>query len=101
MSRYDFLGLAHTVSLQTRFSTVEQRAMLSYLIPQLFDNENLSLTMSGLFDLSHDVRTFAARRWEASAQLAQRISRVYSMQYRVTFRRVGISDLAISPQLLS
>ncbi len=100
VSRFDFLGLAHTVSLQTRFSTVEQRAILSYLIPQLFDNENLSLTMSGLFDLSHDVRTFAARRWEASAQLAQHISRVYSMQYRVTFRRVGISDLAISPQLL-
>ncbi len=100
ISRLNFLGLAHTVSLQTRISTIDKRAVLSYLIPQLMGNENLSFTMSGLFDDSQDIRTFAARRWEGSVQLAQRISRVYSMQYRITFRRVDISNLAISAKLI-
>jgi outer membrane protein insertion porin family len=100
LSRLNFLGLAHTVSLQTRFSTIDQRAVLSYLVPQFSGHENLAVTVSGLFDDSRDIRTFAARRWEGSVQLAQRISRANSMQYRFNFRRVTISDLVISPNLL-
>ncbi|PYT12080.1 MAG: hypothetical protein DMG59_24615, partial [Acidobacteria bacterium] len=100
LSRLNLLGLGHTVSLQTRASTVEQRALLSYLLPQFSGNENLSLTFSGLFDYSHDVRTFAARRWEGSVQLGQRLSRANTLQYRFSFRRVTITDLKISPELI-
>jgi outer membrane protein insertion porin family len=100
VSRLNFLGLARTVSLQTRFSTLEQRALLSYTAPQFLGNENLTATVSGLFDSSRDVRTFAARRYEGSAQLAQRLNREYSLQYRFTFRRVTTSDLVISPELI-
>jgi outer membrane protein assembly complex protein YaeT len=100
LTRLNFLGLAHTVSLQTRFSTVDQRAVLSYVAPQFKGYEDLTLTVSGLFDKSHDVRTFAARRWEGSVQLAQRLSRANSVQYRYAFRRVTTSDLVISPDLL-
>ncbi len=100
ISRLNLFGMARTLSLQTRFSTIEQRAVLSYTAPQFSGNENLTLTVSGLFDLSHDVRTFAARRWEGSMQLAQRLTRANSMQYRFTYRRVSISDLVISPELI-
>ena len=100
LTRINFLGLAHTVSLQTRFSTIEQRAVLSYVIPQLAGSPNLSLTVSGLFDNSRDIRTFAARRWEGSVQLAQRITRAVSMQYRLTFRYVTLSNLVVSPELV-
>ncbi len=100
ISRLNLFGMGRTLSLQTRFSTIEQRAVLSYTAPQLLGNENLTLTVSGLFDVSRDVRTFAARREEGSIQLAQRITRANSMQYRFTYRHVTISDLVISRDLI-
>ncbi len=100
VSRLNLFGEGRTLSLQTRFSTIEQRVLLSYIAPQLTGNPNLTLTMSGLFDDSRDIRTFVARRWEASVQLAERLTRAYSIQYRLTFRRVDISNVVISPELI-
>jgi outer membrane protein assembly complex protein YaeT len=100
VSRLNLFGEGRTLSLQTRFSTIEQRVLLSYIAPQLTGNPNLTLTISGLFDDSRDIRTFAARRWEASMQLAQKLTRANSVQYRLTFRRVDISNVVISPELI-
>ena len=100
ISRLNLFGEARTLSLQTRISTIEQRALLSYTAPQLFDDEDLTLTISGLFDNSHDIRTFSAQRAEASIQLAQRLTRAHSIQYRYTFRHVVIGDVLISPELI-
>ena len=100
VSRLNVLGLGHTVSLQTQVSTLRKRALLNYLVPQFEGHENLSLTFSPLFDDSNDVRTFSARRVEGTVQLAQKISRTYSFQYRYTFRRVTLdqNSLKIAPQ---
>jgi outer membrane protein assembly factor BamA len=38
------------------------------------------------------VRTFSARRWEGTVQLAQRLSRANSFQLRYTFRRVTLDQ---------
>lgn len=100
ISRNNFLGLGHTISLQTRFSSFQKRGVLSYTAPQFKGNENLSLTFSSLFDDSNDVRTFSARRIEGSTQLTQKLSRANSFQYRVVFRRVSQSDLKIDPLLV-
>ncbi len=100
VSRINFLGLGHTVSLQTQVSTLRQRALASYSAPQFEGHENLSLTFSALFDDSNDVRTFSARRWEGTVQLAQKVSRANTFQYRYTFRRVSLdpNSLKIAPQ---
>jgi outer membrane protein insertion porin family len=100
ISRLNLLGLAHTLSLQTLASTLEQRAVASYLAPQFTGHENLTFTVSALFDNSRDVRTFAAQRWEGSLQLGQRLSRANSLQYRLSYRRASVKDLKISPQLI-
>jgi len=102
VSRINFLGLGHTISLQTRASNIQQRVLLSYFAPQFQSKENLNLTIIGLFDSSRDVRTFAARRLESSIQLGQRLSRANSIQYRYAFRRVGVdqNSLNINPQLI-
>lgn len=102
VSRINFLGLGHTVSLQSRASNIQQRVLLSYFAPQFQNSENLNLTIIGLWDSSRDVRTFAARRLEGSIQLGQRFTRANSMQYRYAFRRVGVDDnsLNINPQLI-
>jgi outer membrane protein insertion porin family len=100
VSRINVMGLGHTVSLQTQVSTLRKRALASYTAPQFEGHENLSLSFSPLFDDSTDVRTFSARRVEGTVQLAQKISRANTFQYRYTFRRVTLdqNSLKIAPQ---
>jgi outer membrane protein insertion porin family len=101
ISRLNFLGLAHTISLQSLVSTIEQRVSLTYQAAQFYGHENLTLTFTGLFDDSHDIRTFVAHRLEGSVQLAQKLSRVYTIQYRYTIRRVTVpQDALVSPLLI-
>ncbi len=100
ISRLNVLGLGHTISLQTLISTLEQRALLTYVAPQFLGNPKLSWQISGLFDLSHDIRTFTSQRREGSVQLAQKLSRANTLQYRYTYRDVDISNLKISKDLV-
>jgi outer membrane protein insertion porin family len=101
ISRLNFLGLGHTATLQTLVSTLEQRALFTYLIPQLENNRNLNLQFSGFFDISKDVRTFSARREEGSVQLGQRLSKANSAQYRFVYRKVNILGTPlVTPELI-
>jgi outer membrane protein insertion porin family len=100
VSRINFMGLGHTLSFQSKLSNIRQQALLSYIAPQFIGNENLSLTLSALYDSSHDVRTFSAIRREASVQLGQRVSKADTLQYRIVFRRVTQTDLLIDPLLV-
>ena len=102
INRSNFLGLAHTISLRGQLSSFQQKVAITYLAPQFKGRDNLNLTLSSLFDDSRDVRTFAARRWEASVQLGQKLSKANSIQYRYSFRRVSIdaNTLKINPQLI-
>ena len=101
ISRLNFLGLGHTVSLQTRISTLEQRVLANYLAPQFEGNPNLNLQFSALFDSEHDNRTFSSLRKEGSVQLGQRLTRAFSIQYRYTFRKVNVLGIPlITPELI-
>ncbi len=72
ISRLNLFGEAQTLALQTLVSTLEQRALLTYTIPQFENNPKLTLIIAGLFDISKDVRTFSARREEGSLHSAGR-----------------------------
>ena len=101
VSRLNFLGTGHTIGLQTLVSTLEQRVQLTYFAPQFEGSPNLNLQFIGLFDISHDVRTFSARREEGSVQLGQKLSRANSIQYRYTFRKVNILGTPlVTPELI-
>src|SRR5205085_3254649 len=101
ISRLNFFGLGHTVGLQTRVSTLEQRALLTYLAPQFEGNPNLNLQIAGLFDISRDVRTFSARREEGSIQLGRKLTKAKTVQFRYTFRKVNILGTPLmTPELI-
>ncbi len=100
ISRINLLGLGQTLGLQTAASTIEQRAALTYFIPQFGALSNLNLTATGLIENSNDIRTFTAHRREASLQLGQKLSRAYSLQYRAVFRDVTLSNLKINQLLV-
>jgi outer membrane protein insertion porin family len=102
VNRTNFLGLGHTVGVQTRLSNIQRRILLTYLAPQFRDSDRFSLTTTALYDDARNVRTFNSKRLEASMQLAQRLSLANSIQYRLTFRRVTIDQetIKIDPSLI-
>jgi outer membrane protein assembly factor BamA len=74
------------------------------LIPHLADVQGRDLTFTVLYDTSLNVRTFAARREEASVQLSNKFSKSLTAQFMYSYRRVSVSDIVIPtlliPQLL-
>jgi outer membrane protein insertion porin family len=100
ITRLNFRGRAHTVSLKTQASTLQRRGLFTYLAPSFQNKEKLTLSFTTLADDSRDIRTFTARRYEGSVQLAQNVSRIYTALYRFSYRVVKVSDLQISPLLI-
>lgn len=100
ITRLNLLGLGQTLGVQTALSTIRQRASITYFVPRAFNRESLNFSITGLFDNSSDIRTFSARRKEASVQLGQRLSRAYTLQYRFVFRNVTLSNLKIQQLLV-
>jgi outer membrane protein assembly complex protein YaeT len=102
VTRINLWGNGHSVSLRTRASTLEKRALLNYTWPRFRRNPNLSLSFTGLYEDSRDVRTFSYKRYEQSEQVTQRISKATTFFYRYTFRRVDVdqSTLKITPLLI-
>jgi outer membrane protein assembly factor BamA len=102
VTRNNLWGLAHSLSLRTRASTLNQRALLNYSWPRFYNRSTLALSFTGLYENSRDVRTFSFRRQEGSVQLSQRLSKATTLFYRYTYRRVSVdeSTLKITPFLI-
>ena len=101
VSRQNFLGLGHTVSLQGVYSSIEKRGSLTYLQPRLFGVEGQNLSYSLLYDDTLDVRTFAARREQASVQLSKKFSKSLTGLFQASYRRDNVSDIVIPVLLVS
>src|SRR5215469_5164238 len=93
LSRLNFHGRDHTITLNTSYGKLVQRASLSYIAPRWLDQPNLKLTLNAYYDNSHEVSTFKSQRLEASAQAEQRWSPVTTTLYRFSFRRVVASEI--------
>jgi outer membrane protein insertion porin family len=87
VNRINFLGRGETISLQLRYSTLEQRESLSYIVPRFLGSLNRTFTFSVLYDTTQAVQTFSVRRQEASLQLSQRLNRASTMLMRFAYRR--------------
>jgi outer membrane protein assembly complex protein YaeT len=99
ITRNNLWGVTHSLSLRTRVSTLDDRAILNYSWPQFAGNQNLTVSFTGLYEDSRDIRTFDFRREEGSAQLSQRLSKSITLFYRYTYRLVSTSNLKVTPFL--
>ena len=104
VSRLDFFGLGHTVTLRGLYSSIETRGSMSYLAPRIRNVDGRDLTFTVLYDNSRNVRTFASKRDEASVQLSQKLSKASTALFRFSYRRVSVGSVVIPvllvPQLL-
>jgi outer membrane protein insertion porin family len=99
VNRINFLGRGQTVSLQTRFSSLEQLASINYIVPRFLGSLNRTVTFSLLYNTTQNVQTFASRREQASVQTSQRFNRASTLLWRFDYRRVSVSSVEI-PSLL-
>ena len=102
VTRLNVRGLGHTMSLRTRFSNLQQRALFIYEAPRWTGSDKWDMTISSLFDTSRNVRTFSGRRLEGALQLRHRLSKPSTALYRFTYRRTSIDQntLQITPLLI-
>ncbi len=95
VTRLNFRGLNHTIVFKTNIGRLQQRGLLSYDAPRLFNNPNWRLTFTTFYDNTVDVTTFTSQRLEGSVAAEQTISKASIMTYRLTYRRVK----AVSPEI--
>src|SRR5205814_8675107 len=104
ISRINFRGRGEKVTLHTRFSNLDKRASIDYLVPRFMGVQGRDILYTILYDDARDVRTFASKREEASVQVAQQISKPTRVLLRFAYRRVTTSNVIIPallvPQLL-
>jgi outer membrane protein assembly complex protein YaeT len=101
-SRLNMFGLGHSLNFKSRYSTLDRQLSLNYLAPRYRNVEGRNISVTALYDNTRDVRTFTARRLEASAQISQRFSKATTAFWRYTWRdvRVDQNTLKINPLLI-
>ncbi|MES1261150.1 MAG: BamA/TamA family outer membrane protein [Acidobacteriota bacterium] len=104
VSRLNFLGIGHTVTLRASYSSLEKLGSITYLQPRFRNLEGRNISYSLIYDKTFDVRTFASQRQEASVQVSQIFSKSLTGLMRFSYRRVGVSNVIIPvlliPQLI-
>lgn len=100
VTRLNFRGRDHTITLKTRYGNLEKLALIGYGAPRLFDSPNLTLDFTTFYQQTNDVRTFTSKRLEGSASIKQTLNRSTTLLYRLIYRRVIADNLVISANLV-
>ena len=104
VTRLNFGGKNQTLTFQSHVGRLQQRGLVSYTIPKLFDSDKFKLIYTLFYDNSLDVATFTSQRLEGKVDLRQQIGNAgtepgtrpgpSSITYRLDFRRVEARDFS-------
>jgi outer membrane protein insertion porin family len=100
VTRLNFRGRDHTVTLKSRYGNLEKLALVGYGAPRLFDSQKLTLDFTAFYQQTNDVSTFTSTRLEGSASIKEELNRATTLLYRLIYRRVSTSNLVIDPHLV-
>ena len=100
VTRLNFRGRDHTLTLKTHYGNLEKLALIGYGAPRLFDSQKLTLDFTAFYQQTNDVSTFTSTRLEGSASIKQELNRATTLLYRLIYRRVSTSNLVIDPNLV-
>ncbi|MCU1343696.1 MAG: surface antigen [Candidatus Acidoferrum typicum] len=89
ITKANLTGRADALSFKVRASTIQGRALIAYTAPNYFASPNFNLQLTGFFEKVRNIQTFTSRQYQASVQLAQKLSSTSSMQYRYAYRKVN------------
>ncbi|HSK42735.1 MAG TPA: POTRA domain-containing protein [Candidatus Binatia bacterium] len=100
VTRLNFRGRDHTITLKSRYGNLEKLALVGYGAPRFFDSQKLTLDFTAFYQQTNDVSTFTSTRLEGSASIKQEMNRATTLLYRLIYRRVSTSHLVIDPNLV-
>lgn len=104
VTRLNVGGRNQTLTFQSHVGYLQQRGLISYAVPKLFDNDKFKLIYTIFYDNSLDVATFTSQRLEGKIDLRQQFGNsgiepgmragANSITYRWDFRLVKASHFA-------
>jgi outer membrane protein insertion porin family len=99
VTRLNVAGRDQTLTFQSHVGTLQQRGLISYEVPKIFNNDRLKLFYTIFYDNSLNVSTFTSQRFEGKIDLRQQIGKLQanhstSITYRFDYRRVKASSFA-------
>jgi len=104
LTRLNFLGVGHQLSLRGTWSSLEKTASFNYLAPRFRNVDGRNINFNVLYDDSRDVRTFSSLRKQASIQISQKFSKSLNGFLRYSYTLDSVSNVVIPslliPQLL-
>jgi len=100
VTRLNVGGRDHTLSFKTNLGRLQQLALIGYEAPRFLTNPNWKLSMSLSYDNTIDVTTFTSERLESAIRAIQNLTKVSSMEYRFTYRRVQATNLPTNTSLV-
>ena len=103
VTRLNVGGRNQTLTFQSHVGRLQQRGLVSYAIPKLFNNDKFKLIYTAFFDNSLDVATFTSQRLEGKIDLRQQFGNSgtegnragpNAITYRYDFRLVKAGHFA-------
>jgi outer membrane protein insertion porin family len=99
VTRLNVGGRDQTLTFQSHVGSLQQRGLISYEIPKLFNQDRFKIFYTVFYDNSLDVATFTSQREEGKIDLRQQIGKPLlnhstSITYRFDYRYVKASHLA-------
>ena len=104
VTRLNFGGRDQTITFQSHVGRLQQRGLISYTVPKLFDSDKFKLIYTIFYDNSLDVATFTSQRLEGKIDLRQQFGNSgiepgtrpgpNSITYRFGYRTVKASHFA-------
>jgi len=106
VTRLNVAGRNQTLTFQSHVGRLQQRGLISYTVPKLFDSDRWKVIYTIFYDNSLDVSTFTSQRLEGKVDVRQQIGNPgtepgsrpgpSSITYRFDFRRVKASNFTSS-----
>lgn len=102
VARSNLFGTDQSITLQTKYGTLEQLAAITYDHPHLLQRPGLSFSVSGGYSNAQDVVTYTASRLEGNFRVTQQPSRADTLIYQFTYRRVKVdaATVQVAPNLI-
>ena len=72
VTRLNMAGRNQTLTFQSHVGRLQQRGLISYQIPKLFNNDRFKIYYTVFYDNSLDVATFTSQRWKPKSTSTSR-----------------------------
>jgi outer membrane protein insertion porin family len=105
INRINVGGRHQTITMKGVLGKLQQKALVSYDVPNLLNLDNLRFTATALYDNTVDVTTFTSKRLEGTVQISQVLFKMQdreltTLAYRFSYRRVEASNIEVTSNLI-